>query len=222
MQQNNLGCIFLRKRIMERRCKQITNRRKMLMSIKNRWKIAFFTLLGGIFFIIVMIGCMVLSTDQPTSLPNTSMDNKNSVQFNISTRKEDINKLLNQYVNLTTSYNVRLKNDVIEFKGFVPVLSEKIHVKITFVPKASNNGDLILIPKSFSLGKLNLSISSVLKLVNSSVKLPEWIIIQPFNKIIYVELQKMKINNSPIKIRVNHINLKKDDISLKVLFLTDH
>ncbi|MDE8674594.1 YpmS family protein [Priestia aryabhattai] len=192
------------------------------MSIKNRWKIAFFTLLGGIIFIIIMVGNMVVSTDQPTSLPNTFMDNKKSVQFNVSTHKEDINKLLNQYVNITTSYNVRLKDDVIEFKGFVPVLSEKVGVKITFIPKASNNGDLILIPKSFSLGKLNLPISSVLNLVNNSVKLPEWIIIQPVNKVIYVELQKMKINNSPIKIRVNHINLKKDDISLKILFLTDH
>lgn len=192
------------------------------MSIKNQWKIAFFTLLGGIIFIIIMVGNMVVSTDQPTSLPNTFMDNKKSVQFNVSTHKEDINKLLNQYVNITTSYNVRLKDDVIEFKGFVPVLSEKVGVKITFIPKASNNGDLVLIPKSFSLGKLNLPISSVLNLVNNSVKLPEWIIIQPVNKVIYVELQKMKINHSPIKIKVNHINLKKDDISLKVLFLTDH
>lgn len=194
----------------------------MLMSIKTRWKIAFFTLLGGIISIIIMVGGMVLSTDQPTSLPNTFMDNKKSIQFNISTHKEDLNKLLNQYVNITTSYNVHLKNDVIEFKGFVPVLSEKVQVKITFIPKASNSGDLILIPKSFSLGKLNLPISSVLKLVNSSVKLPEWIIVQPVNKTIYVELQKMRVNHSPMKIKVNHINLKKDDISLKLLFLTDH
>lgn len=194
----------------------------MLMSIKTRWKIAFFTLLGGIISTIIMVGGMVLSTDQPTSLPNTFMDNKKSIQFNISTHKEDLNKLLNQYVNITTSYNVHLKNDVIEFKGFVPVLSEKVQVKITFIPKASNSGDLILIPKSFSLGKLNLPISSVLKLVNSSVKLPEWIIVQPVNKTIYVELQKMRVNHSPMKIKVNHINLKKDDISLKLLFLTDH
>lgn len=192
------------------------------MSIKNRWKIAFFTLLGGILFIIIMVGGMVLSTDRLASLPNTSIDNKKSVQFNVSTHKEDLNKLLDQYVNITTSYNVRLKNDVIEFKGFVPVLSEKIYVKITFIPKASNNGDLILIPKSFSLGKLNLPVSSILKLVDSSVKLPEWIIIQPVNKMIYVELQKMKISHSYIKIKLNHINLKKDDISLKLLFLTDH
>ncbi|MDM8152101.1 YpmS family protein [Priestia megaterium] len=192
------------------------------MSIKTRWKIAFFTLLGGIISIIIMVGGMVLSTDQPISLPNTFMDNKKSIQFNISTHKEDLNKLLNQYVNITTSYNVHLKNDVIEFKGFVPVLSEKVQVKITFIPKASNSGDLILIPKSFSLGKLNLPISSVLKLVNSSVKLPEWIIVQPVNKTIYVELQKMRVNHSPMKIKVNHINLKKDDISLKLLFLTDH
>ncbi|KOP77509.1 hypothetical protein AMS61_06435 [Bacillus sp. FJAT-21351] len=190
--------------------------------MKNRWKIAFFTLLGGILFIIIMVGGMVLSTDRLASLPNTSIDNKKSVQFNISTHKEDLNKLLDQYVNITTSYNVRLKNDVIEFKGFVPVLSEKIYVKITFIPKASNNGDLILIPKSFSLGKLNLPVSSILKLVDSSVKLPEWIIIQPVNKMIYVELQKMKISHSYIKIKLNHINLKKDDISLKLLFLTDH
>ena len=191
------------------------------MSIKNRWKIAFFTLLGGIISIIIMVGGMVLSTDQPTSLPNTFMDNKKSIQFNISTHKEDLNKLLNQYVNITTSYNVHLKNDVIEFKGFVPVLSEKVQVKITFIPKASNSGDLILIPKSFSLGKLNLPISSVLKLVNSSVNLPDWIIIQPVNKIIYVELQELKINDSHMKIKVNHINLKRDDISLKLMFFTD-
>jgi len=191
------------------------------MSIKNRWKIAFFTLLGGILFIIIMVGGMVFSTDQPTSLPNTFMDNKKSVQFNISTHKEDLNKLLNQYVNITTSYNVHLKNDVIEFKGFVPVLSEKVQVKITFIPKASKKGDLVLIPKSFSLGKLNLPISSVLKLVNSSVNLPDWIIIQPVNKIIYVELQELKINDSHMKIKVNHINLKRDDISLKLMFFTD-
>ncbi|MCY8235327.1 YpmS family protein [Priestia endophytica] len=193
-----------------------------MMNMKNRWKVAFLTLLGVILFIIVIMGGMIFSPTQSVSLPNTSIDNEKFVQFSVSTHKKDLNKILNQYLNRFTEYNVILKNDIVEFNGSIPIFMKRIHVKMTFIPKTSNNGDLILIQKSLSLGKLHLPVSAVLKLVRSSLNLPEWIIIQPNKKMVYVGLQDMKMNHSNMKIRINHFNLKKDDISLTLLFPIGH
>ncbi|MCY8234217.1 YpmS family protein [Priestia endophytica] len=190
--------------------------------MKNRWKVAFLTLLGVILFIIVIIGGMIFSPTQSVSLPRTSLDNDKFVQFSISTHKKDINKILNQYLNRFTEYNVILKHDIVEFNGPIPVFTKHIHVKMTFTPKTSNNGELILIQKTLSLGKLHLPVSMVLKLVRSSLNLPEWIIIQPDNKMVYIELQNMKMNHSNMRVKINHFNLKKDDVSLTLLFPTGH
>jgi uncharacterized protein YpmS len=196
------------------------------MHIKNRWKAAFLTLLVIIIIFIIIIGSMVFNPGGKDSMPKTSsLNNDNYVEFHVNTNKDDLNKLINHYIdkeglNGPINYNVYLRKDV-ELYGTIPVFSENIRLKMTFEPEVLNNGDLILKQKSISIGKLNLPVSYVLKFIRNSYKLPTWVIIQPDQKMVYVELQKMSIGSGDMKARIDKFNLKDDDISFTLLFPTE-
>ena len=108
-------------------------------------------------------------------------------------------------------------NDEVELSGELPVFSETIDMKLTFEPKALENGDLILEQKNIFIGKLKLPVPLVMKFVRDSYQLPDWVTIQPNEERMYVSLQNMKMK-SDLKVRVAEFDLKNDDIefSLKV------
>ncbi|PKR85832.1 YpmS family protein [Heyndrickxia camelliae] len=191
-------------------------------NVKNRWKIAFFTLLIIIVLFIFVIGFFAFLPTGKETLPNTTINNDKFVQFHIKTNKADLNKLINHYIEKEgldgpIKYNVYLKNDV-ELTGSLPVFSENVLLKMTFQPKALNNGDLILKQKTISIGHLNLPVTYVLKFIKNSYKLPDWVSINPDEKTVYVGLQKMDIGKSDIRARLDKFNLRENDISFSLLF----
>lgn len=193
-----------------------------MKKVKNRWKAAFITLISLIVVFIIVIGYLILAPTEKGTIPKTTINSDKYVHFSIRTNKDDLNKLINHYIekeglNGPIKYNVYLKNDV-ELHGSIPVFSENVQLKMTFEPEALKNGDLILKQKTISIGHLNLPVSYVLKFINQSYKLPDWVKIDPDKKTVYVGLQKMKIGNSDMKARINKFDLKDNNISFSLLF----
>ncbi|HEY2421371.1 MAG TPA: YpmS family protein, partial [Neobacillus sp.] len=80
-----------------------------------------------------------------------------------------------------------------------------------FEPEALSNGDLVLKQKSISIGSLNLPVSYVMKFISDNYKIPKGVDIRPNDKLVYVNMQQLKLK-SDIKIKVNKFDLKKNDI----------
>ena len=186
----------------------------------QKWKKLFFLLLGINLIIVVFLIIVINSTKEDDQYIPHQIDTNAHVPFKIQTDKEDLNQVINHYLEkegLTgpIDYWVNL-DDEVELYGTMPVFSQEIQLKLTFEPVALDNGDILLQQKSISVGKLQLPVSYVLKFVRDKYKLPEWVTIQPNKERIYVSLQKMKLK-SDIHVKVDEFNLNNDDIRFTLL-----
>lgn len=185
----------------------------------NKWKRAFFLLLGLVLFIIIVfIGLIFWPVDQG-GIPKEKNVGK-TIPFHLETNKEDLNKVINSYIakekgDTPIDYYVNLKDDV-ELTGKLDLFSTSVHFNMTFEPKALKNGDIVLKQKGMSLGELHLPPSYVLKIAQESYHFPDWVRIFPNQKMIYVSTKRMNLKNN-VSIRVNEFNLPKDRISFTLL-----
>lgn len=184
--------------------------------MKNKWKIGFFILLGLIAAVILFLYILIASPAEESKMePIKNIQDSEDVAFKVATNKRDLNRVINHYIeeegkNSNIDYQVLLTNEV-ELYGTLPLFSEELELRLTFEPKALDNGDLVLNQKSISVGRLRLPVSTVLKFVRDSYDLPEAVSIQPDEERVYVSMQRLKLK-SDIKVRVNEFDLKKDNI----------
>jgi uncharacterized protein YpmS len=185
----------------------------------NKWKSAFFLLLGLVLSIFVVFIGLILWPAGQEELPKEKNVEK-TVPFHVITNKEDLNKVINSYIqkdkgDTPIDYYVKLRDDV-ELTGKLDLFTTSVHFNMTFEPEALKNGDIILKQKGMSLGGLSLPPSYVLKIAQESYHFPDWVRIFPNQKMIYVSTKNMNMKNN-VSIRVNEFNLPKDRISFTLL-----
>ncbi|KSU63379.1 hypothetical protein AS034_03775 [[Bacillus] enclensis] len=192
--------------------------------MKNKWKAGFFALLGALIAGIVILLIMIFAPAENDELPLNKNNTDKEVGFDVRSNKHDLNLIIEHYIEEEglkgpVDYDVKLKDDV-ELHGSVPVFTSDLDFKLTFEPKALENGDILLKQKSISVGALNLPVSYVLKVIRDSYNFPEWVKIQPSDELIYVSLQDMKLK-SDIKVRAKEFDLEKDNIMFRLLVPVD-
>lgn len=188
--------------------------------MKNKWKTAFFVLLGLVLAVIVTIFIMAMVPPDGMKKDQAEVKDGEMVGFLIRTNKDDVNKLINHYLqkevaDTPVNYQVQV-NDEVELYGTVPFFSQELNMKMTFEPEALKNGDLLLKQKSISVGQLRLPVPYVLDFIRKSYKLPKGVEIRSAERQILVHMQQLKLK-SDAKIQANTFNLEKDDISFKLL-----
>ena len=186
----------------------------------NKWKRGFFLLLGLNGFILILLISLILVPADEKGKILQGVPNNNSVTFEVTSNKADLNRLINQYIKKEAAdspieYSIQLQDEV-ELYGTIPFFSQEIDLKLTFEPEALENGDLVLKQKSISLGSLHLPVSYVLKYINENYKLPKGVDIQPNDKLVYVNMQQLKLK-SDVKIQAKKFDLIKDDIAFTIL-----
>ncbi|RDU36437.1 DUF2140 domain-containing protein [Neobacillus piezotolerans] len=188
--------------------------------MKNKWKTAFFVLLGLVLAGIVTIFILATVPPDGKEQEQTKVQDGEMVGFLIRTNRDDVNKLINHYLqkevaDSPVNYQVQV-NDEVELYGTVPFFSRELNMKLTFVPEALENGDLLLKQKSISVGQLRLPVPYVLEFIRKSYKLPRGVEIRSNERQILVHMQQLKLK-SDAKIQANTFDLEKDDISFKLL-----
>ena len=186
----------------------------------KRWKLLFLLLLGINLLIFITLLVFISIPAKEEQYLSAKLKTDGYVPFTVQTNKQDLNDLINHYLNeeglaLANDYKVIL-NDAVILSGSVPVFSQNIQIKLTFEPKALENGDIVLQQKSVSVGQLQLPVSYVLKFISEYSKLPKWVHIKPNEEKIYVSLQNMKLKSN-FKVKVDEINLKEDDIRFTLM-----
>lgn len=199
--------------------------RRDLQRMNKKWKTLFFLLLGiNIFaFLLVIILINLPSEKKEINLAN-DLNEKGTVQFNIQATRNDLNKIINHYLeseNLKSAIDYKIiLQDEVELYGKIKIFTQDIEMKLTFVPEALENGDLILKQKSMSIGQLSLPVPYVLKFIHDQYTLPEWVMIEPNDELVYVSLQKMKLK-SDMKVQANKFDLPNDDIKFTLVVPTE-
>ncbi|MCM3692716.1 YpmS family protein [Neobacillus niacini] len=187
--------------------------------MKNKWKTGFFLILGlNLIIVIILLSLIMVPADEKVKL-QTIPDDK-SVSFQVKSNKADLNVLINQYIKKEAAdspidYSIQLQDEV-ELYGTLKFFSQEVDLKLTFVPEALENGDLVLKQKSISVGSLPLPVSYVLKFIKDNYKLPKGVDILPNDKMIHVHMEQLKVK-SDVKIRANKFDLVKDDIAFTIV-----
>ncbi|WP_158217580.1 YpmS family protein [Lottiidibacillus patelloidae] len=184
----------------------------------NKWKLSFFTILIMNIALLVTIVSFIVAT------PNTIENSPNNIQteevhFNVTTTKQQLNSLIRQYLTKNRkeekiSYAVVLADDI-TMVGTITAFGKKVSLLMSFEPKVKQNGDLVLEVKAIRLGKLRLPDRTVLKYIKDHYNIPNWVIVQPDKKAVYVSLNSLQLKNN-IQLKASTFNLEEDDISFDV------
>ncbi|KIL75045.1 YpmS family protein [Bacillus badius] len=182
--------------------------------MNKKWKLAFLGLLTLNVIIVLILAIALFSPIKDEPLPKAQPE-KEAVEFHVQSNKEDLNRVIKTFIEKEKAkgfvdYNVYLR-DQVELYGDIAVFSERINYKLSFEPEALKNGNVILRQKGIKVGRINLPVSYVLKAARDAYQFPDWVKIMPNDELIYISLDKMKLE-SDLKVKADRIDLKKDDI----------
>lgn len=192
----------------------------------NRWKVAFFLLLGTIVLSITGFFIWVTSPseDVPTqfnSTPNKPTDSVLSVEITT----EDFEKIAMTYLEKeldNDSLPVEiLINETIELKSELTVFGVTVPFSMEFDPIVNEQGNIHLKQTSVNIAKLNIPPITVLKLMSEAVQFPPWLVIRPNEEELFVDLSNLKLV-SGAKVKAKEIDLKNDRILLEVIISHDN
>src|SRR5690625_6706551 len=134
---------------------------RQIKKIKNKWKKLFFSLLMiNIIVILTMITLIYWPVPSTKVQPIDQIDQNDSSEFIVRTTKENLNELVNAYIEkfqqgTKHKYNVILDDDV-HLQGELPVFESTVPLSIHLEPLVQENGDIILKQNSITLGLLEL------------------------------------------------------------------
>ncbi len=176
----------------------------------------FFTLFFVIITIIALSAWLIFL--YPTNgqiIMHKPEENTQTARFQVTTERDELEKVINKYLHDHVqaeglSYSVTLDNDL-QFHGDVRIFGLRVPVSVGFDPIAQSNGDLVLKQQYFEVGALSLPASVVLEYIDRSYSFPDWIVIQPVKKEVYLSTSTMN-SVSGLHILVNKFDLDKDEL----------
>ncbi|PPA71198.1 YpmS family protein [Jeotgalibacillus proteolyticus] len=187
--------------------------------MRNRWKIAFWTLAAIILFTIIFIMYQLFRpVEQIPADAAPMVPPEVQAEFNVTTTKEDLtivaNRFIEEELNGSINYSLALE-DVVALNGSLPVFNSQIDFLMTFDAEALENGDLLLTQESLSLGAIDLPVANVLKFIGDSYEFPEWVTIQPNDQQIIVQVTDIDLAGG-LNVKTNSFDLREDDISFSI------
>ncbi|PAQ13426.1 hypothetical protein CD798_15145 [Bacillaceae bacterium SAOS 7] len=191
--------------------------------MKNFWKYACIGIVAVNLFVLIAIGVMLFSPIKDAAMP-TDAPLEGAVEFQVKSNKEDLNRMIQSYIekeakNSPIELNMYLKDEVIMY-GQIPVFSSGIDYKLTFEPKALDNGDIVLKQKEMKMGRVDLPVSYVMKTARDAYPFPKWVKFMPNDQMIYLSLNELELK-SDVKVRADRFDLKKDDIQFTLMLLEE-
>ncbi|MBO8156410.1 MAG: YpmS family protein [Bacillaceae bacterium] len=191
---------------------------------KNKWKLLFFTLAGlNLAMLIWFFSYLfVFPADPPQTY--SSQNEHLSAKFTVHSTKENLNLLINTYLNQLPkneiyNYSVNINRHV-ELSGTIMAFGRSVPIHITMEPYVLNNGDLILNVQSITLGKLPLPNKKVLKYIRDYYHLPDWIMIDPDKHRVYAAVTEME-TKSQFDVRVEKFDPANNEFSFQIFVSPD-
>ena|SRR5690625_1231516 len=190
-------------------------------SNKPNWKRRFILLaiLNGLVFLLLAVYLYSPIPKTELELSSNQYKAENSSQFVVRTTKQNLNNLVNAYLdklltNTNHQYSIHLEDDVQLF-GELPLFSSTVPLLIHLEPIVQENGDLVLKQKSISVGQLQLPNKKIMHYVSKYLPVPEWVVINPKEEEIYVKVSEMEIRSN-FKVEVEQFDLEANNLAFKI------
>jgi len=189
----------------------------------NKWKIAFLGLVLLLVIAIVYVGSLLTGTSESYTLTDRP-DPAEGGQLFVETTKQDFEKLANKYIQeAVRDQPIPLQlvvEDKIALTSELTVFSLTIPVQMYFDPVVLEDGNIQLVQNQVDIGQLSIPPEEILKLLRSSIDLPNWMIVSPADESVFIDLGGLPIDGD-LDIRAQEIDLENDEIILSVTVPTD-
>lgn len=187
----------------------------------NKWKVAFFILVGLIVLAVVYI--FYLATAPTDQVPRPVAQKAEGNVLVVQTTANEFESIAKQYLEDEidkTPLPVEIEiNESIQLFSTLTVFAVDVPISMDFDPIVED-GNIVLKQTEVNVGKLNIPPKTVLKLMEDSIKFPSWITIMPNDEEIYVDVSRLKIASGS-RVRAKEIDLANDKILLEVILTID-
>ncbi|MDA7025701.1 YpmS family protein [Bacillus sp. CLL-7-23] len=177
----------------------------------NKWKSLFFILMAV--NLIILIGSFILML-LPSDKKKPADPPPSEYELNVTSTRESLSAFINSYLEKKSStdhdYKIEI-DDEVHIVGTIRAFSSTVDATVSFQPTVKENGDVVLDVTRFSIGKLNVPISAVLKYMDQYYDLPNFVHILSNAKEIRVHMSEMPLETGQY-LKAKRINLKKDQI----------
>ncbi|TQR20700.1 YpmS family protein [Psychrobacillus vulpis] len=185
----------------------------------NKWKIAFFLL------VLVIVGSIIglfywITLPSDSEVVYEESPNLTGHVLTVNSTIEDFEGIANSFIKKAMEGKpVPLKltlEDQVVLSSELTIFSFTLPVKLFFEPFVEENGDIRLEQSSIEVGQAKLDPATVLKLLNESIQLPEWIVVKPDEEEVLIQLASIPMT-SGVRVRAKEINLAEDIITLEIV-----
>lgn len=189
------------------------------MNKRNKWFIAFWTLVSFLVLIFVAVFVLIYTTPNKIEKGYTTSLNPNQKLMTIKMTKKELNNMAAYYLKkVIKTDDVTLKvdeddNNIVLYKK-QEVFGKDVMLGVILKPKITKTGNLELYAEKMAAGTMPLPTSAVLAMLNKTDKLPESIQIIPQKKLIYIDMNDLKANG--MSFQVEQLDLKNDKIVVEV------
>ena len=189
----------------------------------NRWKVAFILLATLVVVVIVSIVFLLTRPVPGTPTPPASKLPEGS-HLQVQTTSDDFENIANRLISSSMKgskipVKMYINEEDVILSGTLPVFDMDLPIVMTFEPTIEK-GNLLLKQKTVEVGMLDIPPATALKLLKDSVDLPSWMVIQPKEEQIYLNLTEMDIPLSDDlegNVQAKEFNLKENRIILDVV-----
>lgn len=186
----------------------------------KKWKLAFFGLL--VLNIVVVIGFLFYVTTPANDFSAYGAVKRDQIEGNslmVRTTKADFEGIANTYIQREMANQpIPLKLSIdkeVNLSTELNVFSQTLPILMKFQPFVQKDGNLLLKQQSVEIGMLDIPPESALKLLRDSVKLPDFMEVNPAREEILLKLTDIPLDNG-ISVQASSFDLEEDDIRLEV------
>lgn len=186
----------------------------------NRWKVAFFLLIAILLTSIIALAYWIGNPAEDPPIPVAEKTPRDSNVLTVTASKQDLEGIANTYISKAIEGEPLpvelLVEDQIVLISQLTVFGIELPVVMEFDPFVEDDGNLRLEQSTVEVGNLEIPPSTVLSLMQDTVKMPEWMIIRPSSEEVYIDLSKLPVT-SDVKVKAKEINLEKDQIIMEII-----
>ena len=191
----------------------------------NKWKVAFLFLITLV--IVAIVSAVYFVTRPMAETPNpTVRELPNGSHLEVHTTPKDFENMANRLIESsmkTSKIPVKMYVDQeVKLQSTLTVFEMDLPITMTFEPSIED-GNLLLKQKTVEVGMLDIPPKTALKLLKDSVDLPDWMVIQPKEEQIYLNLTKMNVPlGEKLKghVQAKEFNLRDNRIILDIVIPT--
>lgn len=191
----------------------------------NKWKVAFLLLFTLVVVTIVSTVYLITRPIPDTPTP-TASKLPNGGHLEVHTTPKDFENMANRLIESsmkTSKIPVTMSVDQdVKLQSTLTVFEMNLPIAMTFEPTIVD-GNLLLKQKTVEVGMLDIPPNTALKLLKDSVELPSWMVIQPNEEQIYLNLTEMHVplgEKITGRVEAKEFNLKEKRIILDVVIPT--